>query len=351
MKVDNSHNESRALDALMKVMRASDDTETLSPEEEASMQEAGTRHDLFLLASAERALTEQHVPLPDIDAELEHIVTACGQSVPMATAEETSVKRPHTVQRYVLSALIGAAAMLAILIGYHFWFEAPAATPQTHQSAQPMIVAETAQGQTMTIHLGDGSSITLNKNSRLTYPRTFHGGARVVRLTGQALFKVSHDPNHPFIVQTALVSTRVLGTVFDVKAYQGMQTRVALVEGRIIVSDKGGRHACSLHPGQAVRADGTGKLMVSQVNTDMETAWSEGMIYYDNRPLQDVLTDIAQRYHLAVTYQSEDLRQLHVNFATHRDATLDETLALLNSMGHFQVAHNGALLTVMPQRE
>lgn len=75
------------------------------------------------------------------------------------------------------------------------------------------------------------------------------------------------------------------------------------------------------------------------------------MIYYDNRPLQDVLTDIAQRYHLAVTYQSEDLRQLHVNFATRRDATLDETLALLNSMGHFQVAHNGALLTVMPQRE
>lgn len=170
MKVDNSHNESRALDALMKVMRASDDTETLSPEEEASMQEAGTRHDLFLLASAERALTEQHVPLPDIDAELEHIVTACGQSVPMATAEETPVKRPHTMQRYVLSALIGAAAMLAILIGYRFWFEAPAATPQTHRSAQPMIVAETAQGQTMTLHLGDGSSITLNENSRLTYP-------------------------------------------------------------------------------------------------------------------------------------------------------------------------------------
>lgn len=348
MKVDNSHNESRALDALMKVMRASDDTETLSPEEEASMQEAGTRHDLFLLASAERALTEQHVPLPDVDAELEHIVTACGQPTQATTTRET-VKR-HSAGSYVLSAFIGAAAMLAILIGYHFWFEAPAA-PQTHRSAQPMIVAETAQGQTMTLHLGDGSSITLNENSRLTYPRTFHGGARVVRLTGQALFKVSHDPNHPFIVQTALVSTRVLGTVFDVKAYQGMQTRVTLVEGRVIVSDKGGRHACSLHPGQAVRADGTGKLMVSQVNTDMETAWSEGMIYYDNRPLQDVLTDIAQRYHLAVTYQSEDLRQLHVNFATRRDATLDETLALLNSMGHFQVAHNGALLTVMPQRE
>lgn len=351
MKVDNSHNESRALDALMKVMRASDDTETLlSPEEEASMQEAGTRHDLFLLASAERALTEQHVPLPDIDAELEHIVTACGQPTQATTTRETPVKQ-HSAGNYVLSALIGAAAMLTIILCYHFWMDVPAAAPQKHQSLQPMIVAETAQGQTMTLHLGDGSSITLNENSRLTYPRTFHGGKRVVRLTGQALFKVSHDPDRPFIVQTALVSTRVLGTVFDVKAYKGMQTRVALVEGRVIVSDKSGHHACSLHPGQAVRTDGRGKLTVTQINTDMETAWSEGMIYYDNRPLQEVLADISQRYHLAVTYQSEDLRQLHVNFATHHDATLDETLALLNSMGHFQVAHNGAVLIVMPQRE
>lgn len=344
MKVDNHDNELARLETLMKVMRTSDDDEKLSPEEESLLSDAETRHDLYLLASAERALTESSAPLPDVEGELERITAPSRQEVSSPVAPVSS---RHTLRVSLLSALIGAAAMLAVILCYHFWQPSSSDTvpPMASVSSQPM-VAETAQGQTMTLHLADGTSITLNENSRLTYPRTFGKGQRVVRLVGEALFKVKHDAAHPFIVETAAVRTRVLGTVFDVKAYQGSQARVALVEGSVMVSDKAGHHSRRIRPGEAAETASGGRLSVSRVNTEMETAWSEGMVYYDNKPLQDVLDDLAQRYHVAVVFKASELKTLHVNFATRRDATLDETLELLNSMGHFRVAHSDGLLTV-----
>lgn len=344
MKVDNHDNELARLETLMKVMRTSDDDEKLSPEEVSLLPDADFRRDLYLLASAERALTESSAPLPDVESELERITAPSRQEVLSPAAPVSS---RHTLRASLLSALIGAAAMLAVILCYHFWQPSSSDTvpPMTSVSSQPM-VAETAQGQTMTLHLADGTSITLNENSRLTYPRTFGKGQRVVRLVGEALFKVKHDAAHPFIVETAAVRTRVLGTVFDVKAYQGSQARVALVEGSVIVSDKSGHHSRRIRPGEAAETASGGRLSVSRVNTEMETAWSEGMVYYDNKPLQDVLADLAQRYHVAVVFKASELKTLHVNFATRRDATLDETLELLNSMGHFRVAHSDGLLTV-----
>ena len=330
----------------MKVMKATTDDVELSPEEEALLRDADGRRDLYLLTSTERALTEQSAPLPDVDGELERITSPSLQEVLSPVAPASS---RHTLRASLLSAFLGAAAMLAVILCYHFWPSSPTGDTKSQVAAASLpqtMVAETAKGQTMTLNLADGTSITLNENSRLTYPRAFKGGQREVHLVGEALFKVRHDAAHPFIVETASVRTRVLGTVFDVKAYQGSQARVALVEGSVMVSDKAGHHSRRIRPGEAAEAEVNGELAVSKVNTEMETAWSEGMVYYDNKPLQDVLANLAQRYHVAVVFKASELKTLHVNFATRRDATLDETLELLNSMGHFCVAHSDGLLTV-----
>ncbi|MGN1255427.1 MAG: FecR family protein [Prevotella sp.] len=370
MKEDNAHNEQARLEALMKVMRSTTDEVSLSAEEEALMRDAASRRDLFLLASAERALTGR-APLPDVEAELDRVIaqapqTPEGDDVPAAaqtkagngTAELSQADdgvgeapKAHRRQAWTVlwSALAGAAAMLAILLGFQFWQQGTAGPSQNEvasASSSPLMVAETAQGQTMTLRLADGTSITLNENSRLTYPRTFRTGQRVVRLVGEALFKVKHDAAHPFIVETAKVSTRVLGTVFDVRAYEGAQARVALVEGSVMVTDHVGHSSRRIVPGEAAETSDNGGLAVSRVNTDMETAWSDDMVYYDDMPLQEVLDDLAQRYHLVVVFKAPELKTLHVNFATRRDASLDETLELLNSMGHFHVDRNASQLTV-----
>src|SRR5690606_22184900 len=69
------------------------------------------------------------------------------------------------------------------------------------------------------LHLPAGSTVILNKNSELGYDDDFGTEIREVRLTGEAFFDVEHDPDHPFIVKTGDVNTRVLGTAFNVTAW------------------------------------------------------------------------------------------------------------------------------------
>ena len=76
-----------------------------------------------------------------------------------------------------------------------------------------------ARGSKSRLTLSDGSHITLNADSRLKYPVSFEGNTREVYLSGEAFFDVQKDPDHPFIIHTARMNIRVLGTAFNVRSY------------------------------------------------------------------------------------------------------------------------------------
>jgi transmembrane sensor len=69
--------------------------------------------------------------------------------------------------------------------------------------------------------LPDGTTVVLNKKSKLSYPVEFTGSTREVFLTGEAFFDVAHNPSKPFKVHTGVFVTKVLGTAFSIKAYPG----------------------------------------------------------------------------------------------------------------------------------
>jgi ferric-dicitrate binding protein FerR (iron transport regulator) len=73
------------------------------------------------------------------------------------------------------------------------------------------------------INLPDGSKVVLNANSKLEYPPGFSNNTREVYLDGEAYFDIAHDPGKPFIVHTGSISTRVLGTAFNINAYRSQQ--------------------------------------------------------------------------------------------------------------------------------
>ena len=77
----------------------------------------------------------------------------------------------------------------------------------------------TARGHKAKIVLPDGTRVTLNAASSLVYPESFHGKNRQVELTGEGFFEVTSDPARPFLVQSPNFSTTVLGTVFNIAAY------------------------------------------------------------------------------------------------------------------------------------
>lgn len=330
----------RHIDAATQAMRTATEGISLSAEEEALLaNDEETRDTLRLMVSAEQSLLRQHHPCPDIDHELHRICPTPSAMLPMMPGH-------RSLRSYLYGALIGAAAMLAIIAGIGYY---RSLTPekqmlsQVIQSAGDAEVATitTTEGETLTLNMADGTTITLNNSSRLEYPRRFQGPTRTVHLQGEALFKVSKDSRHPFVVLTQDMITTVHGTIFDVKAYPAQPTSVALVEGSVEVRKVGSKVSRLIKPGEKaeLRSD---ELTVLPVNTAEETAWSEGQFYFDNRRLEEIASNLGQWYQLPVIFKDSTLKDLRLNFAIQRHQSIDETLALLNSLNRFKATldHN-----------
>lgn len=123
---------------------------------------------------------------------------------------------------------IAVAATVILLAGAGYWlkeknFKAP---------VQQEVVTT---GSRKKIQLADGSLITLEPNSRLSYPGHFSGHTREVALTGEAFFEVDHNPEHPFIVHSPYADVSVLGTSFNVDAHENRITRVVVATGVVKV--------------------------------------------------------------------------------------------------------------------
>jgi ferric-dicitrate binding protein FerR (iron transport regulator) len=147
-------------------------------------------------------------PVPvDVEAAWERMSQRIARHEETVKPGKESGRRILTVPlRYLLSA----AAMVVFLVGLYAIFRLVTGTVRQ---------VEVASGQEVVIEsLPDGSTVTLNRNSKLTYPEGFKQGNRVVELTGEAFFEVRHDRLHPFTVLAGKAGIRVLGTSFGVKS-------------------------------------------------------------------------------------------------------------------------------------
>ncbi len=86
--------------------------------------------------------------------------------------------------------------------------------------------------------LSDGSIVWLNKNSKIEFPEIFTDNKRIVKMTGEAYFIVSHNPEKPFVVETEHTTTEVLGTEFNLKAFENEQEiEIVLNKGKVKFTD------------------------------------------------------------------------------------------------------------------
>lgn len=140
-------------------------------------------------------------------------------------------------------------------------------------------VLTTPSNATAEVVLADGSVVSVNAGSRLVYPQKFTGATREVELQGEAYFKVKHDERYPFIVKANGISTKVLGTEFNVRSYSKNDTHVTLLQGSVLVSLLSSNASSAqpsmskrLKPGEDASLQG-GFLSVHAVDTEIYTAW------------------------------------------------------------------------------
>lgn len=207
----------------------------------------------------------------------------------------------------------------------------------------------TPKGGTYTVILPDGSQVWLNANSTLKYPPSFSDDERLVILDGEAYFNIKAHrqaaaPNLvPFKVRTTQQEIVVLGTEFNVSAYQGdPEIKTTLVEGKVKVlagtpevsslSSIGGTDVSYLNPGQqaTLRA---GLLNVAEVYLPAVVAWKDGFFDFTGKNLKQVLTELGRWYDFDVQYETT-INEEKFYGKLYRNSKLS---AILEALNHAEV--------------
>jgi len=144
------------------------------------------------------------------------------------------------------------------------------------------------------VTLPDGTQVWLNNASSLTYPVAFTGKDRRVQLTGEAFFDVAKAPSKPFHLEAKGQEVEVLGTSFNISAYEdeGMQ-QTTLIEGAIKV--KTATKSAILHPGDQARVTNA-DLSIARPDIRSVIAWRNGFFNFANADVKTIMRQIARWY-------------------------------------------------------
>ncbi len=213
----------------------------------------------------------------------------------------------------------------------------------------PLTQVLTKAAEVKTLVLADGSTVKINSGSSLKYPEHFTADTRDVYLSGEAFFDVKKDPKHPFIVHTEQLAVKVLGTAFDVKAYQNDAfTETTLIRGKVSISLKNNTaQTFILKPNDKFTLAG-GKASMSQLthfngtgaDRILETAWTNHELIYKNNSFDEVAKLFERWYGIKITFKEPELKS--VRFTGHVDKeTLPEALEVLKLIENFNYSIKG----------
>ncbi len=182
--------------------------------------------------------------------------------------------------------------------------------------------------------LSDSTHIFLNSMSEIKYPVQFKGNFREIELTGEAYFEVSKDRHKPFIVKTKGVAVEVLGTKFNVSAYENSPNVVTtLVEGKVSLKSSGSTlPATILQPSeQAVYNAISGKTEVEKVDVNLYIGWVEGRFIFHDTRLDDIMISLSRWYSTEVFFKNPLLKEIRFSGNLNRSGTIQEILDIIQS--------------------
>ncbi len=202
------------------------------------------------------------------------------------------------------------------------------------------------------VTLPDSSVVWLNKKSMLEYPSAFIGNQRTVTLKGDAFFEVTPDKNKPFIIKCNGMSTKVLGTSFEVKAYVGEhENEVAVLTGKVEVttdaSEAGHRTSNKILPGQKLIANlKNSSTYIKNVSLKSIALWRLDPLVFRDNSYQEVADQLEMRFEKKIHFKNENLKKCRVMANFNHDATLENILKLLSISNSFEYVIGSKTVTI-----
>lgn len=180
------------------------------------------------------------------------------------------------------------------------------------------------------IKLSDGTTVVLNSESKLKFPIQFNSNKRIVYLEGEAYFKVKRNEKKPFIVKVRDMDVEVLGTIFNINAYEENEfIRTTLVEGKVQVEGKGKN--VILTPNQQSLYNGK-DLTREKVNVAEFVSWVDGKFYFDGMSLERIMIQIERWYDVNVFFIDQNLKNRIFKGVIKKELSLNETLSIIEGV-------------------
>ncbi len=225
------------------------------------------------------------------------------------------------------------AAAAVIIAGFLLW------TKERKPAADGNRLVQAPLGKTLKVNLPDGSHIWLNAGSALSYPAAFKGGTReVVLREGQAFFDIARDTTRPFIVHAKTLDITVLGTSFDVKAYENdTDIKVTVKTGKVGVQmrNKPGEPALMLLPAeQAVVAEKAKKIQVNEISKPAIAPWKDNRMVFEDELLVEVLHALERKYNQHIVIEKPELSSEKITL-TLDDQPVTDVLKVLGFSKNF----------------
>ena len=189
----------------------------------------------------------------------------------------------------------------------------------------------------LTDTLPDGSQITLNRQSTISYPAKFHKD-RSIHLQGEAFFKIAADKDNPFRVYTNGITITVLGTSFNVRS-KGPATEIIVESGLVRVTDS--LHSILVHPAEKVVIHrGDTSLSADQEKSELYKYYRTKEFVCDNTPLWQLAESLEQAYDVHITITDPALRELKIN-TIFRNESLDQILSVIQETFRIKIRRTG----------
>jgi len=269
-------------------------------------------------------------------ADMQSLYEQIRENPRFSRAEATPVLRPRRWLAYA------AAVMVLIGAGLTAWLFMK---PRT----KPALVYEEVKapaGGRIRLLLEDSTEVWLNNGSKLRYPVAFTGNTRELYVEGEACFDVTRRDQQPFIVHSGNVAVKVLGTVFNIQAYQHAPLAVTVVSGKVSVA-AGATALGTVHPNEKLEYEPVSRQakIITVAAADL-LAWKKGELIMDNVTMEQAAAIIGRWYNVQVELGNNAIRNCRFSLSFLHGENIREVLKMICELNGYSWKMNGNTIVI-----
>jgi len=201
---------------------------------------------------------------------------------------------------------MAASLLVLVAVGSAFYFM------NLDSSKEEDWITTNSKEEVAKFTLVEGSSISLNRKSQLTYPKEFNGETRTVKLSGEAFFDVTHNQAQPFIVVCDEINIKVLGTAFNISNSSGSPTiETQVTRGKVAMYNR--TESIQIEAGwTGIYDKSTKKLTLKKAKSENRIGYATHTFTFEDTSLKQVTDNLASSYGVSFVFENEKLKDCHL---------------------------------------